>query len=113
MISQEDMQALESYEYSFKTAIENNFARHFGSKQYAALKEIYKHITGKYPTTNFSCGYCAIGFIKQLGKLYFDEKARLEAEKVQTELEPETVTDSVPKKKGGRSKKQATNNEQK
>lgn len=111
MISDEDMKILDEYQQTFKTAVESSYARHFGSKQYAALNEVFKRITGHYYKVNYGCSKCAIGFIKAIANLYFAEKDR--REKAQAELEPETVTDSVPKRKPGRPKKQATNNETK
>lgn len=110
MISKEDMEALSSYEYYFKSAINSNYCRSFSGVQYRALKEIYFRITGRNTTHNLGCPHCAIKFIRELGRLYFDE---LEKQKAQIEPEPEAVTDSVPKKKGGRPKKQATNKETK
>ena len=110
-MTQEDMKALESYEYTFRTAIENGFARHFGSKQYTALKTIYERITGHKLNVNFSCPHCSLDFIKRLGKMYFEAKEHYA--KVQTEPEPNDVTASEPKKKTTRKKKVATNNEQK
>lgn len=116
MISNEDMIILDGFEHTFHTAIENNYARHFGSKQYNMLNAIYERITGKKYSVNYGCSYCALGFVKALAKLYFAEKARQESEKsaennqqVQTELEPKPVSDSKPKGKGGRPKKTATN----
>lgn len=113
MITAEDMKALEGYEYYFNTAVNSNYARNFGSKQYRALNDIYERITGRRYKTDFGCPHCTLRFIKELGKLYFAEKKRLETEQVQNELEPENVTASAPKRKPGRPRKQATNNEQK
>lgn len=111
MISDEDMKILDEYQQTFKTAVESSYARHFGSREYSALNEVFKRITGHYYKVNYGCSRCAIGFIKAIANLYFAEKDR--REKAQAELEPETVTDSVPKRKPGRPKKQATNNETK
>lgn len=105
------MKVLEGYENSFRTAIENNYCRNFGSRTYKSLNDIYERINGKRYAVNWGCPHCAIRFVQALGKLYFAEKERLS--KVQCEPEPESVTTSAPKKKGGRTKKSATNNEQK
>ena len=104
------MEFLSGYEYSFRTAIENNYCRNLGGRKYRELNDIYERITGNKYAVNFGCPHCAIRFIKDLGKLYFEEKHRLETEvKVQEELEPEIVTNSEPKRKPGRPKKSATN----
>lgn len=102
MISKEDMEALRGYEHQFRTAIESGYARHFGSRAYAALNEIYKRITGSYYSVNYGCSYCAMKFVKALGKLYFEELDRLAQEEqeetvddksAETELTtPKTVT---------------------
>ena len=72
------MEALKGYERSFKTALESGYARHFGSNQYNALNAIYERITGKKYSVNYGCSYCALQFIKALGKMYFDELKRQE-----------------------------------
>ena len=113
MITKEDMKSLESYEYYFRTAIESNYVRNFGSKQYKALNDIYERITGARYKADIGCPHCALNFIKRLGSLYFEEKKRLETEQVQNELEPKDVTTSEPKRKTSRSKKAATNKEPK
>lgn len=115
MISSEDMKLLEGYERTFTSAINSNYARHFGSRQYNELNEVFERITGHKYKVNYGCSYCALGFIKAIGQLYFAEKDRLalEAAKVQSQPEHQDVTTSEPKKKRGRPKKVATNNEQK
>ena len=120
MISKEDMEFLGGYENSFRTAIENNYCRNFGVRKYSELHSVYQRITGHRYEVNWGCPHCAIRFVQALGKLYFEEKSRQEAAivaednpQVQNELEPKSVTDSVPKRKPGRPKKVATNNEQK
>ena len=123
MISDEDMKVLEGFKHTFQTAIENNYARHFGSRQYNQLNEIFERITGHKYAVNYGCSYCALQFIRAIGHLYFtelDNRAKvlvdvndMEDTPVQSELEPKPVTDSVPKRKPGRPKKVATNNEQK
>lgn len=113
MISKEDMEFLDGYAGSFKTAVENNYCRNLGIKKYNELHLIYQRITGKKYAVNWGCPHCAIRFVQTLAKIYFEEKKRLEAEQVQNELEPKDVTASAPKRKPGRPKKTATNNDTK
>lgn len=123
MINDEDMKVLEGYQNSFRTAIENNYCRNLGVKKYNELNAIYQRITNARYVVNWGCPHCAIRFVQALGKLYFEELAlrkQQESEKnadkepqVQKGTEPKDVTASAPKRKGGRPKKQATNNEQK
>ena len=112
------MKLLEGYERTFTSAINSNYARHFGSRQYNELNEVFERITGHKYKVNYGCSYCALGFIKAIGNLYFAEKERLAKEsETRTEdqhsLEPQEVTASEPKRKRGRPRKVATNNEQK
>ena len=123
MISKEDMEFLDGYAGSFKTAVENNYCRNLGVKKYNQLHLIYQRITGKKYAVNWGCPHCAIRFVQTLAKLYFDEVAlrkQQESEEiadkepqVQDELEPKDVTASAPKRKPGRPKKTATNNDTK
>ena len=111
MATIEDIKALESYEYYFNSAINNNYCRNFSSKQYQYLNDIYERMTGHRYTVNWGCPHCTIRFVQEVGRTYF--RAKEELAKVQEQPEPETVTPSAPKKKGGRPKKQATNKETK
>lgn len=106
MIDSNDMKILDGYEHSFRTAVENNYCRNFGTSQYKELNDVYERITGYRYKADMSCPHCALEFIRRLGQLYFKEKERL----AQEQPEPKDVTTSEPVKKPGRPKKQATNN---
>ena len=112
MISKEDMAIIDGYANTLNSAVNSGFARNLGCNKLNSLNDVFERITGHRYKGSWGCPHCTIAFLKQLGGLYFAEKERL-AKEVQTQPEPETVSDSAPKRKGGRSKKQATNNEQK
>ena len=104
------MKTLEGYENTFRTAIDSSYARNLGSRAYNALNEIFERITGNKFSGSWGCPHCTIRFMQLLGKLYFDEKQRLAS--IPAESRTEDVNVSESKRKAGRPRRQATNNEQ-
>ena len=82
MLTKDDIKSLQEgkWDFFFKKVIETNFCRAYSSAQLNALREIYERNTGTKVNINWSCPHCVVGFIKQLGKLYFDSVDYYEAQ---------------------------------
>lgn len=91
MLTRDDVKSLQEgkWDFFFKKAIETNFCRAYSSAQLNALREIYERNTGAKVNINWSCPHCVLGFIKQLGKLYFDSVAYYEAQDAETPQQSE------------------------
>ena len=98
MLTRDDVKSLQEgkWDFFFKKAIETNFCRAYSSAQLNALREIYERNTGTKVNINWSCPHCVLGFIKQLGKLYFDSVAYYEAQDADT---PQQSEDKAQSKK--------------
>ena len=74
---EKDLEILEKYESWFRTAIKADYIRALWDSDIKILIPIYEKWTGKKISVN-SCGKCKLDFMKKLGKLYFENKQKLE-----------------------------------
>ena len=115
MLTKDDIKSLQEgkWDFFFKKVIETNFCRAYSSAQLNALREIYERNTGTKVNINWSCPHCVVGFIKQLGKLYFDSVDYYEAQDASaaergqqaSAAEQEPATEETKPKKSSKKKK--------
>ena len=107
MLTRDDVKSLQEgkWDFFFKKAIETNFCRAYSSAQLNALREIYERNTGTKVNINWSCPHCVLGFIKQLGKLYFDSVAYYEAQDAQQSEDTPQQSEDTPQSKKTTNKK--------
>ena len=80
-MTDEQFNALATYEDNFRTAINSRWARHPGRTALATINSIYSSAAGVPPRrVNFLCQQCVLDLLRSAGKLYFAEKDRREAE---------------------------------
>ena len=79
-MTDEQFNALATYEDNFRTAINTRWARHPGRTALATINSIYSAAAGVPPRrVNFLCQQCVLDLLRSAGKLYFAEKDRREA----------------------------------
>lgn len=83
----EDLKWLSSFENNFKTAINSNYSRNILGSQLRKMVEIYELEIGKKYSLCYHCSSSVVGFLKDLGKIYFDL--------VQKGNEPELTTNEL------------------
>ena len=94
-MSGEDIKYLSQFESNFNTAIKSNYSRNILSSQLKKMVEIYENETGCKYNLCLHCSSAVLGFLKDLGKLYFKKvQEGFEPELNNNELE-ETVTEVV------------------
>lgn len=95
---EEDIKYLSQFEKNFKTAIYSNYSRNILESQLRKMCEIYESETGLKCNLCMHCSAAVLGFLKDLGKIYFEivqkgnepELNINELEKSVTELEVNT-----------------------
>ena len=94
----EQLKALEPYESYFAKATRANWCPYPGAEALRTIYAIYKAATGSRIRLNTACGHCTLILIKDAGRLYFADKAVLEAAKA-TATPVAEVAEEKPKKK--------------
>lgn len=80
MLTNEEMIALASYEGHFRNAIESDFMRNPGREAVRLMDAIYNRATNSHLKSDPTCGVCIMNVLKRVGGLYFEQKAKDEAE---------------------------------
>lgn len=75
-----DLEVLAKYESWFKSALYCDYIRALWERDFAVLIPIYEKWTGKKSNVNKQCGKCKLEFMKKFGKLYFNNKEKMELE---------------------------------
>lgn len=88
-MSSEDIKYLSQFEKNFRTAINSNYSRNILESQLRKMVEIYEMEIGKKYSLCYHCSTSVLGFLKDLGKIYF--------ELVQKGNEPELTTNELEK----------------
>lgn len=61
------------YEDRFRTAIDSDYVRNIGSKDFKELVDTYRDATGHTLESNPGCGACVLRVFKVIGRWYFGE----------------------------------------
>ena len=91
-MTQEDIKWLKQFEPNFKTAINSNYSRNILDSQLRKMVEIYETVKGKKYNLCYHCSSSILGFLKDMGKIYFEVQAGNEPDVNINELE-ESVTE--------------------
>ena len=111
--TEEQFQVLSQWEENFRTARDGNWARNPGRSALAVINEALNSATGVKHRLNAWCQQCILNLLQKAGKLYFEDKAEMEAAKVpecpvpEPELDPAPPTPAKPKKTATTAKKTA------
>lgn len=65
---------LAQFDDQFRTARDSRWARHPGHYNLIRMARIYSDATGQDRHVNTSCQSCVLGFLTDLGRLYFADK---------------------------------------
>jgi len=109
--TKEELEQLKDAEIHFRTTINSQYKRATGSKLDTLVADLYDAATGGKIVRNFTCGICSYNMYLEIGRKYFADKEYYE--KVETELEPEVVNDSVSGENTDVENNLATNKENK
>jgi hypothetical protein len=93
--TREELEQLKDAEIHFRTTINSKYKRATGSKLDTLVADLYDAATGGKIVRNFTCGICSYNMYLEIGRKYFADKEYYEKEKVETELEPKVVNDSL------------------
>lgn len=80
-LTQEQFDYIAQSEIEFVKAVKENYFRVVNRNMLAEYAKIYKSVFGKDSKILNGCSRCVLTDIKQLAKVYFDDKAELEAQK--------------------------------
>lgn len=80
-LTKEQIKTLSQWEQNFHTAIEADWCRHPGRAGLRTIYDIYTQATGDTRRFNDNCSGCIVSLVRDCGRLYYQEKALLEAEK--------------------------------
>lgn len=75
-----DIQVLSKYESWFTSAVYHDYMRAIWESDIKILLPIYEKWTGNKINLSSACGKCKLEFMKKLGKLYFNNKEKIELE---------------------------------
>lgn len=94
-MSREEYEYLKGFERNFRTAIEGNYSRNIVESSLKKMLEIYNRTYPKY-TVCLRCGSSVVGFLKDVGKLYFSVQEGFENNMIDSNID-EKVTDKADK----------------
>lgn len=77
---EKDLEQLKKYESWLHSALYGDYIRALWKSDMEILVPIYEKWTGKKINMNSACGKCKLDFMKKLGKLYFNNKEKMELE---------------------------------
>ena len=107
-MTDEQFNTLAQFEPNFKTALECNYSRYPGQAGVDTLFRIWRELTNSRVNINRSCGTCILNLVKNVGKLWYQEKARRVAEQLEEERKKEEALKAEPEPKPDKAKKKAT-----
>ena len=61
------------YEERFRTAIDSDFVRNIGSRDFKELIDTYREASGVSLDSNPGCGACVLRAFKVIGRWYFEQ----------------------------------------
>lgn len=73
--TQEQLEILSKYESNFNTAINADWSRAVGRTGTETIYNIWKAATGTPIKVNPNCSHCVLTLLKDVGRLYFADKA--------------------------------------
>lgn len=83
---------LAQYEANLRTATTSSWARHPGRSAMQIIYNTLTEIAGPQPRLQTFCQPCVLRVLRNAGKLYFEEKAKREAEALAKQVKPETAS---------------------
>ena len=87
--TEEQMTFLATQERDMRTAVESNWSRYPGQANIEQMRKIWEELTGQTREIRLSCSSCILNLVRDMGVLYFAQKAEAEAEKKAAD-EPQT-----------------------
>ena len=114
--TKEQFETLSQWEENFRTARDGNWARNPGRSALAVINEALNSATGVKHRLNAWCQQCILNLLQKAGKLYFEDKAEMEAAAKaavpecpvpEPEFDPAPPTPAKPKKMSTTAKKTA------
>ena len=77
--TKEQFNTLSQWEENFRTARDGNWARNPGRSALAVINDALNSATGVKHRLNAWCQQCILNTLQKAGKLYFEDKAEMEA----------------------------------
>lgn len=79
-MTQDDYNYLAKFEIHFARAIESGYCRYIATADMKRIAEIYQALTSTH--VNIVCPKCKLALLRDIGRLYYAERARREEKKV-------------------------------
>lgn len=97
-MTNKELEFLSEYEQHFKTAINSNYTRNIVKSALEKMLDIYQRESGKQYKLCTRCPVSILGFLKVVGKMYFDIVQRGNEPVLEINDLQETVTKTENKK---------------
>lgn len=82
--TEEQLNAMAPWEENMRIAVEAQWARNPGTQGLRVIWENFTKATGDKRRFNDNCNHCIFSLLVDCGKIYFQDKAELEARKAAT-----------------------------
>lgn len=79
----DDFNYLAKFEIHFARAIESGYCRYIATADMKRIADIYQALTSAH--VNIVCPKCKLALLRDIGRLYYAERARREEKKVKRE----------------------------
>lgn len=87
----EQMAFLDGYVENFRTAIGNNWSRAVPDGALRIMREYYEQMTGRHYPFSSGCYHCMMNLLKDVGTIYFTQKAEEERAALAAATDPAPV----------------------
>ena len=96
--NEEQINTLSKWEYNFHCAVHADWCPNPGAYALSIIHSIFCQVTGDSRRLNDNCQHCILELMRDCGKIYFADKAALEAKKAKKVASTDKVED-IPIKK--------------
>lgn len=96
--NEEQIKTLSQWEYNFHCAVHADWTPNPGSLALSTIHQIFCQVTGDQRRLNDNCQHCILELVRDCGRIYFADKAELEAKKARKVASTDKVADTTIKK---------------
>lgn len=97
-LTQEQFNCIAEYESDFGKALNENYFRIVNRKMLLEYDQIYRSVFGRESKILNGCNRCVLSDIKMIARVYFEDKAELEAKKNEEVAVENKEEEEKPKK---------------
>lgn len=90
ILTEEEFRALEPFEKHMETALRAGWSRNPGLSALDTLQRIYNRVSKSALKINKGCGVCILNLLKDVGRIYFADKAEKESVTGKNQMQAES-----------------------